>query len=83
MQVVLERKAAKRLERINEPMKSRIIAELKKLEKAPPQGGIKKLQGECGAYRLRIGGYRVLFREWEMCISVYKIDVRGQAYKGD
>jgi mRNA interferase RelE/StbE len=64
MRVVLERKAAKQLERMNEPMKSRIIAELRNLEKEPPQGGIKKLRGKSGAYRLRVGGYRVLYREW-------------------
>jgi mRNA interferase RelE/StbE len=83
MRVVLERKAAKQLERMNEPMKSRIIAELRNLEKEPPQGDIKKLRGKSGAYRLRVGGYRVLYREWEDCIAVYKIGLRGQAYTGD
>ena len=60
MRVELTKKAASQLDRINEPLKSRIIRALKKLEKEPPQGDIKKLEGKDG-YRARIGGWRLLF----------------------
>ena len=42
MQVELTKKAARQLDHINEPLKSRIIGALKRMEKEPPQGDIKK-----------------------------------------
>ena len=63
MKVVLEKKAAKYLERLHEPMKSKIIAALQKLAKEPPQGDIKKLQSQETAYRLKIGDYRILYKD--------------------
>ncbi|GMO58269.1 MAG: hypothetical protein Ta2A_03700 [Treponemataceae bacterium] len=83
MVVLLENRAAKYLERLNEPMKSRIKEALKKLYGEPPGGDIKKLQGNETAYRLRVGGYRILYKEKATCIAVYKIAPRGQAYKDD
>ena len=44
MNVVLDRNAAKKLERTNEPLKSRIVEALNGLSNEPPQGDIKKLQ---------------------------------------
>ena len=79
MQVFVEKQAAKYLERLNEPMKGRILDALEKLAAEPPEGDIRKLQGEVTAYRLRIGGYRVLFKQKPAC---YKIASRGQSYKG-
>jgi len=81
MEVVLEKKAAKYLERLNEPMKSRIITALDGLADEPPHGDINKLQGQEAAYRLRVGSYRILFKDKISCIAVYKIAPRGQAYK--
>ena len=82
MQVFVEKQAAKYLERLNEPMKGRILDALEKLAAEPPEGDIRKLQGEETAYRLRIGGYRVLFKQKPACLAVYKIASRGQSYKG-
>jgi mRNA interferase RelE/StbE len=81
MKVVLEKQAAKYLERLNEPIKSKIIAALKDLTNEPPIGDIKKLQGQETAYRMRKGGYRILFKDKITCIAVYKIAPRSQAYK--
>ena len=80
MQAELTKKAARQLDNINEPLKSRIIRALRKLEKEPPQGDIKKLKGMDG-YRVRIGGCRILFDIETDVISVYKIATRGEAYK--
>jgi mRNA interferase RelE/StbE len=82
MQVLLEKEAAKYLERLNEPMKGRILDALDKLANEPPEGDIRKLQGQETAYRLRIGDFRVLFKQKAACLAVYKIAPRGQAYKG-
>ena len=81
MKVELSPKAAKYLERLNEPNKGRIIKALHKLAQEPPEGDIKALSGEAG-YRLRVGQYRVLFDMNEQSVIVYDIGPRGQIYKG-
>ncbi|GHV18433.1 plasmid stabilization system protein [Clostridia bacterium] len=79
--VNLSPRAAKHLEKMNEPIKSRIKTALRKLGKEPPEGDIKTLEGRDG-YRLRVGAYRVLFDVTQSGIIVYSIEPRGQAYKG-
>ena len=81
MNTVLSPTAAKYLERMNEPIKGRIKAALKKLEQEPPQGDIKTMTGQEG-FRLRVGGYRVLFSIRSNTIVVTDIGPRGQVYKG-
>ena len=81
MKTVLSPQAAKYLKRLNEPIKGRIITALKKLEEEPPQGAIKSLTGQDG-YRLRVGGYRVLFGMKADIIVITDIASRGQVYKG-
>jgi len=81
MNVELLRDAAKYLKRMNQPDKGRIVRALEKLALDPPQGDITSLEGKDG-YRLRVGGYRVLFDIDENMIAVYSIAPRGQAYKG-
>ena len=81
MNVVLSPSAAKYLEKLNEPVKGRIKAALRKLGQEPPQGDIKALAGHDG-YRLRVGGYRVLFGVEADTIVVTDIGLRGQVYKG-
>jgi mRNA interferase RelE/StbE len=80
MEPILERKAAKYLERLNEPMKSKLKKALENLGKEPPSGDIIPLQGRDG-YRLRVGSFRILFDKTDMGITVYKIAPRGQSYK--
>lgn len=81
MNVILSPSAAKSLKRLNEPLKGRIIEELKRLAQEPPEGDIKRLAGRDG-YRMRIGGYRALFDVTDSEIIVYAIGPRGQIYKG-
>jgi mRNA interferase RelE/StbE len=80
MEPILERKAAKYLERLNEPMKSKVKKALADLGKDPPKGDIIPLQGRDG-YRIRVGGFRILFDKTDTEITVYKIAPRGQSYK--
>ncbi|GBR77176.1 addiction module toxin RelE [Candidatus Termititenax persephonae] len=79
MIVVLEKHAAKYLERLNEPIKGRIIHSLQSLAKNQ-KGDVKALSGQAG-YRLRVGGYRILFGIKNDTIVVTNIAPRGQAYK--
>ena len=82
MQVILSNRAKKQLGRLNEPYKSQIRDSINNLEKEPPEGNIKKLQGRVG-YRVTIGNYRVLFEidKKNNLVKVFKIASRGDVYK--
>jgi mRNA interferase RelE/StbE len=80
MNIVLSRVASKYFERLNEPTLTRIDNAIKGLANVPPQGNIAKLSGR-DEYRLRIGGYRVLFRIDGETVIITGIAPRGQAYK--
>jgi mRNA interferase RelE/StbE len=80
MRIELSNTARKQFRRLNEPYKSRIAKALDDLEKEPPEGDIKKLQGRDG-YRAVVGGYRILFDIETDRIDVFQISPRGQAYK--
>jgi mRNA interferase RelE/StbE len=47
----------------------------------PDTGDIRKLQGQQYAYRLRIGGYRVIYRFIDGDIYIDGVLPRGSAYK--
>jgi mRNA interferase RelE/StbE len=72
--------ADKYLNRLNANDRDRIDDAIEGLEKEPPEGDIKPLKGQPGFFRLRIGGYRLLFRINEKGILITHIDPRGQAY---
>jgi len=79
MNVELSPKAAKYLSGINQPDKGRIVCALKKL----PQGDVKALQGARGLFRLRVGGWRIVFSHpAQDSILVERIAPRGEIYKG-
>ncbi|MDR3293272.1 MAG: type II toxin-antitoxin system RelE/ParE family toxin [Clostridiales bacterium] len=80
MNVELSPKANKYLEKLNEPIKSRLKSALIRLSESPPQGDIKSLSGQDG-YRLRIGNYRILFDIINNSIIIHDIGLRGQIYK--
>lgn len=82
MKAVLSKSAEKYLQRLNEPTLSRVHKALADLEKDPPQGDIKKMEGRgINRYRLRMGKYRALFKIEDNRIFITSIDSRGQAYK--
>jgi mRNA interferase RelE/StbE len=81
MQVELTSGAVKQYGRLNEPMLDRITAAIDGLEKEPPEGDIKELKRCPGVFRLRVGGYRILYTVETNRISIFKIAPRGQVYK--
>ena len=81
LEVQLSKQALKYYNSMNQPDKGRIARALDKLQEEPPQGDITALSGKDG-YRLRVGGYRILFDIAETLIDVHSIAPRGQAYKG-
>ena len=81
MQVFLHPSARKYLERQNPADRERIKKALRGLEKEPPEGDIRPYEGNPGIWRLKVGGYRVLYKiETTGTILATHIEPRGQAY---
>ncbi|MDR0946202.1 MAG: type II toxin-antitoxin system RelE/ParE family toxin [Ruminococcus sp.] len=47
----------------------------------PFSGDIRKLQGQKYSYRLRIGGYRIIYRLTDGNVHIDQVLPRGSAYK--
>jgi len=80
LKVRLDGDAKKQYKRLNEPALSRITEAIEGLKEEPPKGVIKPLKGQAG-FRLRVGGYRILFRDMDNIRFVYRIAPRGGVYR--
>lgn len=86
MPIEYAKSAAKALQRMDKGLRHRIHDAIIGLTKTPPEGDIKPMQGFMdGRYRLRVGGYRVIYRydNRGTMIVLFIIDVgaRGDVYK--
>ena len=86
MRIEYSKTAAKALQRMDKALRNRIHDAIIGLTKIPPEGDVKPLQGyRDGRYRLRVGGYRVIYRydSQGTIIVLYIIDIgaRGDVYK--
>ncbi|MCL2053098.1 MAG: type II toxin-antitoxin system RelE/ParE family toxin [Oscillospiraceae bacterium] len=70
-------RAMKFLQRLQEKSQKRILAAIYKL----PQGDILPLEGKNGEYRLRVGGWRVIWEYRGELIFIMEIGNRGDVYK--
>ena len=73
--------ADKYLNRLNANDRDRIDDAIEGLEKEPPEGDIRPVTGQPGLFRMRVGGFRLLFRIDGSRILITHIDPRGQVYK--
>lgn len=73
--------ALKQLEKLNKGARERVIAVLARLRIRPESCDIKKLIGIPG-YRLRVGGYRIIFdiEKEKLHVLVLKIGHRQNIY---
>lgn len=76
------RQAIKELEKIHDPVYSRITAAISSLADNPRPSGCKKLKGRDG-YRIRVGNYRVIYEvfDTELLIDVIAIGHRKEVYE--
>lgn len=86
MRIEYSKSAVKAIERMDKAMKQRIRAGIEGLTVRPPMGDVKPMEGKPeGRYRLRVGGYRVIFtyRQDGTMEILYIIDIgsRGDVYK--
>ena len=83
--VRIRRQAKLKLRSLPRPERQRIAEKIHKLGLNPDDEklDVKKLEGEEDLYRLRVGGWRVIFdRQDELkIINIEKIKPRGDAYK--
>jgi mRNA-degrading endonuclease RelE of RelBE toxin-antitoxin system len=79
--VELEPSAAAGLDRLANPIHSRVLQILARLEHWPEVSGAKPLRGDlAGHYRIRTGDYRVQFRAVGDLVTVEKIGHRDSFY---
>jgi mRNA interferase RelE/StbE len=82
-QIVLRNNAKRFLEKLSKDHYHRFSKAIHKLAQNPLSGDVKKLHGDIpGAYRLRIGKWRVLFvkNDDARFIDIVIIDKRGDIY---
>lgn len=78
MEIRYSKQAVKAIASMDTPTKQRICKAIGLL----PDGDVKLLHGRMSVYRLRVGGWRVLFSYSDNdTIQVEKIAPRGQVYK--
>ena len=86
MHVEYSKTAVKALQRMDKTLRNHIRKGIEGLTQVPPKGDIKPLEGKpTGRFRLRVGGYRVIYRYDDdgAMVILYIIDVgpRGDIYK--
>lgn len=79
--IVLMTEARKALARMPRPLAERILDKIELYGRTPTAlaNNVKRLQGDDG-FRLRVGGWRVLFDEDEETVIVRAVRPRGGAY---
>ncbi len=82
--IIINRKAQKKLKSLSRSTKAKITGDIKLLGLDPEDArlDVKKLKGKIG-YRMKIGQWRVLFDKDETLrvIAIEKIGARGDVYK--
>ncbi len=76
--------AAKRqFDRLHRDLKERIRPHIDALATNPRPHGVKKLTGPEGLYRIRVGGYRVVYqvRDEELLVLVVRVADRKDVYR--
>ncbi len=75
-----KRSAKKELRKLPEQARRRILAAVAGLGKDPRPSGCKKLVGGEGAYRIRIGSYRVVYTVFAsaLCLEIIRVADRKE-----
>lgn len=79
-QVVIEKRAAKFIQKQTPANQKRILQAISKL---PFEGDVKPYQTHIGYYRLRVGDFRIIYTVQEALVTVRVTDAgnRGDIYK--
>jgi mRNA interferase RelE/StbE len=79
--VEYERRALRDLRQLDPPVRQRVVAAIDRLAAGEQTADVKRLQGQ-PLFRLRVGDWRVLFRQdgERLIITVVRALPRGRAY---
>ncbi|MBF0378564.1 MAG: type II toxin-antitoxin system RelE/ParE family toxin [Desulfamplus sp.] len=80
--IFLKHSAEKELEGLSLKTHNKIVRKLIALKEEPLPKGVKKLQGRSG-YRIRVGGYRILYEisETDKQIEIFSVAHRKDVYR--
>lgn len=78
-EIIIQKKAKKFIDALPKPDRIRVV---EAIEQLPNGSDIKPLKGHDGLFRLRVGGYRIIYTVDHGQLIVYVIDAnnRGQVY---
>lgn len=76
--------AVKELNKLDLPVRRRLLAAISLLEDEPRTDGVKKLAGDDNAWRIRIGDYRVLYEvhDDKILVVIFRAAHRRDVYRG-
>ena len=79
----VSRPAARQIEALDKTTQARIINRLEALEADPRPSSAKKLKGEQGIWRIRVGDYRIVYtiEDNRLLILVVKVGHRREVYR--
>jgi mRNA interferase RelE/StbE len=82
-QIAYSKEAARTLRRMPANVAAMIRAKIDQYANDPASlaNNVKALKGEPGAYRLRVGDWRIVFADDGTVISIIRIAARGSAYE--
>ena len=81
--VVFARSARKELQSLDPPVALRILKRIEALAKDPRPTEVRKLEGADDLWRIRIGGWRVVYRvvDKERLVDIVAVRHRREAYR--
>ncbi len=81
--IVFARSARRELERLHEPMSSRILKRIESLAGNPRPVGCRKLEGAENLWRLRVGEHRIIYSvdDRTRMVDITAIRHRRDAYR--
>lgn len=81
--VEFERSAKKEFDRLDGPIRARVLRKIAALEDDPRPPGATRLVGADDLWRIRIGDYRVVYaiEDDHLVVIVVRVAGRGKAYR--
>lgn len=83
-EVSLSHRAARQFSKLTRDVQRRIRPKIDGLSEYPRPAGCEKLEGSTGAYRIRVGDYRIVYSidDSRQAILVTRIAHRRDVYRG-
>jgi mRNA interferase RelE/StbE len=81
LEVRLSRDAARRLSGLPSNLKNRLVLKIREIAENPMLKGSRQLRGHDDLYRVRVGGWRIIYSWNSTTLQIEEIGARGQVYK--